>query len=211
MLSRPSSQLVSRIGDLGLQVSALLRLVVLGVGAVVFRLVFDDPLPHFPGQIQAREVRVSIFQLRDDAQRLLVVVKAPVVAHQPRKGNFAGVTEGRVPQVVRQRDRLQQILVRPQCARHSPADLRHLQGVRQAGTVIIPLVVHENLGLVLQAPKGRGVQYPIAVALEGSAERRLLFGVLPPFRVPATHPIGRQGLDLGVFEFYSSDEHGSGV
>jgi hypothetical protein len=36
-------------------------------------------------------------------------------------------------------------------------------------------VIHENLSLVLQSPKGGRVNYPVAVALEGGARRTLGF------------------------------------
>ena len=80
---------------------------------------------------------------------------------------LAGMAEGRVAQVVRQRQRLGQVLVEPQHAGDGAGDLRHLQAVGQPRAVVVALVEHEHLRLVGQAPEGGGVHDAVAVALEG--------------------------------------------
>ena len=42
-------------------------------------------------------------------------------------------------------------------------DLRHFQGMGQAGAVVIPLVRHEHLGLFFQAAEGGGMDDPIPI------------------------------------------------
>ncbi|MBC6416580.1 MAG: hypothetical protein GDA47_01970 [Rhodospirillales bacterium] len=52
-------------------------------------------------------------------------------------------------------------------------DLRHLQRMRQPGSVVVALVVDEDLGLVLQSAKGIGRDNAIAIALKDRAGRAL--------------------------------------
>jgi len=79
------------------------------------------------------------------------------------------VTEGRVPDVVGQADRLGQRLVQREGVRDRAADLCHLEGVAQPGHVVVAVGVEEHLGLVLQPAEGLAVQDPIPVPLVGRA------------------------------------------
>ena len=81
------------------------------------------------------------------------------------------MAEGRVAQIVGQRQRLGQVLVEPQRAGDGARDLRHLEAVGQARAVVVALVEHEHLRLVGEAPEGGGVHDAVAVALEGGAHR----------------------------------------
>ena len=65
-----------------------------------------------------------------------------------------------------ERDRLGERLVERQGGRERTRDLRHLDRVRQPRDVVVVLGVHEDLGLVLQAPERLAVQDPVAVPLE---------------------------------------------
>ena len=128
------------------------------------------------------------------------MVEAAVLIHQSRQGHLAGVPERRVPQVVRQADALHQVFVGAQGAGDGAGDLRDLQGMRQAGAVIIALVIDEDLRLVLQAAESRGVQDAVAVALESRAVLRLLVGVDAPLGITAAAAVWRQGLLFDGFE-----------
>ena len=97
------------------------------------------------------------------------MVEAAVGRHLPLQLVLAGVAERRMAEVVRQRDRLGQILVQPQRPRQRPRDLRHLQRMGQPGAVVVALVRDEDLGLLLQPPEGGGMDDPVAVALEGAS------------------------------------------
>jgi len=100
---------------------------------------------------------------------LQVVLEAAVVLHAAVQRVLPGVAKRRVAKVVGQRDGLDQILVEPQVAGDRPGDLRHLQAVRQAGPEQVALVVHKDLGLVLEPAKGGAMDDPVAVALEFAA------------------------------------------
>src|SRR5262249_1913116 len=111
-------------------------------------VVLDHALERFPREIEAIERRVAPLQQRDDPERLFVVIEATVPRHAVVERLLAGVTEWRVPQVVREGDRLREILIESERARDRPGDLRDLNAVREAGPVVIALVVDEHLGLV---------------------------------------------------------------
>ena len=84
-----------------------------------------------------------------------VVLEAAVVAHQLVHHPLAGVAERRVAEVVAEHQALRQLLVQAQRAGHAAADLRPLQAVGEARAVVVALVVHEDLGLVLEAAERR--------------------------------------------------------
>ncbi len=65
------------------------------------------------------------------------MVEAAVVFHQAGKRYLAGMAERGVTQVVGKADGFDQVLVRAQGPGDGPPDLRHLQGVGQAGAEII--------------------------------------------------------------------------
>ncbi len=146
--------------------------------------VAQDAVAHLLGQVQPGPVAL---QPLDHPQRVLVVAKAPTeaLAQAAIQDLLADVPERRVPQVVPHADRLRQVLVEAQRARHGPRDRRDLERVRQPRAVVVPLGRHEHLRLVRQAAKGLAVHDPVAVALKWGAQRAV--GLLPrsPCRVGA--------------------------
>ncbi len=201
-------QLVGHVGDLGLQVAAQVGVEVAGVRDIVLRLVLDHALAHLPGEVQPGEFRVALFQLGDDAQGLPVVVEAAVIPHQPGQSHLAGVTEGGMSQVMRQADRLDQVLVAAEGTGDGPADLGDFQRVGQAGAEVVAFVVDEDLGLVFQPPEGRGVQDAVPVALERGAVFGFVVEVGAPLRVPAAHAVRRQALILDLLQLLTGEKHG---
>ncbi len=87
------------------------------------------------------------------------------------------MSERRMTEVMGERNRLGQILVKPELARDRARDLRDLERMRQPRAIMIALVRQKNLRLVSQTPKGGRMQNPVAVALEGAARRALRFVV----------------------------------
>ena len=131
--------------------------------------VAEDAVAHRLGEVEAAAVALEHV---DDAQRVLVVAKAPAEALVQRAVErlLAGVAEGRVAEVVAEADRLGQVLVQPQRARDRARDPAGLERVGEAGAVVVALGGDEDLGLVLQAPEALGVDDPVAVALERRAQ-----------------------------------------
>ena len=79
-------------------------------------VVLDDSLQRLPGQVQPVELGIAGFELRDEAKRMGVVVKATVRRHRSRKRVLACMPERGVAQVMRQRQRLGEILINKQHA-----------------------------------------------------------------------------------------------
>ena len=100
--------------------------------------------------------------------------------------------------VVAQADRLDEILVEAQRSRHRARDLRDLQRVGQPRPVVVALGRHEHLGLVLEPPERLGVDDPIAVALEGRAQRAVLLRSRTPRGIGARGPLVELGLLQGT-------------
>ncbi len=108
---------------------------------------------------------------------------------------LADVSKGRMPEVVAEPDRLDQILVQRQGPRHGARDRGHLEGVRQARAVMVAQGRHEHLGLVCQTPKRLAVNDPVAIALKRACAARS-----PPPACCATRRIGarRQRRELAL-------------
>src|SRR5262249_46798711 len=98
---------------------------------VLERAVLQDAFARLEGEVQAAEARIALFEFVDDAQRLQVVLEAAVVAHAVVERVLARVAERRVAEIVREADRLDEILVERQRARDGPRDLRDLERVRE--------------------------------------------------------------------------------
>ena len=97
--------------------------------------------------------------------------KPPQRRHLLVQHPLAGVAEGRVAEVVGERDGFGQILVEPQRAGDRAGHLADFERVGQPGAEMLALVAEEDLGLVLEAPEGGGMDDAVAVALEFRAGR----------------------------------------
>ena len=82
--------------------------------------------------------------------------------------------------IVGERDRLGEVFVKTQLARHGARDLRHLKAVGQPGAVVVAFMKNEHLRFVGQAAKGGRMQYAVAVTLEWTARWALWLGVRAP-------------------------------
>src|SRR3546814_4453027 len=76
-----------------------------------------------------------------------------------------------VAEIVGKRQRFGQILVELEAARQPAGDLRHLDAMRQPGTIMVALGCDEDLGLVLESAKGRRMDDPIPIALEAGSRQ----------------------------------------
>ena len=75
------------------------------------------------------------------------------------------MAEGRMPQIVSERDRLGQVLIQAQRPRHGARDLLHLERMRQPRAVMCAGRRQEDLCFILQPPERLAVQDPVAVLL----------------------------------------------
>ena len=83
------------------------------------------------------------------------------------------MAERRMADIVGEAQRLGEILVEPQRARHRAADLRDLQAVGQADAEMIAVGRDEHLRLVAEPAEGDRVDDAIAIALERVARPRV--------------------------------------
>jgi len=97
------------------------------------------------------------------------VIKATERREARVEGAFAGVPERRMAKIVSERQRLGEILVKPQPPRQGPCDLRDFKRVGEPGAIMIAFIENENLGLMLEAPKGGGMDDAVAIAAERAA------------------------------------------
>ena len=121
------------------------------------------------GQIEAAAVALEHV---DDPERVLVVAEAPVepLAQRLVERLFARVAERRVPEVVAEPDRLDEVLVQPQRPRDAARDPGGLERVGQPRAVVVAGGVDEDLRLVHQPPERLRVHDPVAIALERRAQ-----------------------------------------
>src|SRR3546814_10503890 len=82
------------------------------------------------------------------------MVKAARCRHRRLERFLAGVTEGRMADVMRQRQRFGEVLIKPKRPRDRARDLRNFEAVGQPDTEVIAIRRDEHLGLVTQATKG---------------------------------------------------------
>ena len=74
-------------------------------------VMLDHPFQRFPGQVQAVEARIGIFELGQDAKRLLVMAEAAIRLHHLGQALLARMAEAGMAEIVRQRHGFGQVFV----------------------------------------------------------------------------------------------------
>ena len=120
----------------------------------------ENAVADLCGQIQTMTVPL---QAVHHAQALLVVTEA--ILQEMIQRPFSDMAERGVPEIMPQGDGLCQILVQAQGTGQRPRHLGHLEGMGQAGAIVIPLGREKDLGFKLQAAKGLAVNDPVPVPL----------------------------------------------
>ena len=119
----------------------------------------DQPFQRLPAEVEPVETGIATLQPGHDSQRLGVVVETAERvpcrhrAH-PRRYGRTGVAK-----VMRQRQRLGQILVEAERAGERTRDLRHLDRMGQAGAVMVALM--ETKTCVLCFSRRKAVEWMI--------------------------------------------------
>ena len=147
-------------------------------------------------------MRIGHFEAHQRAQRLRVVIEAARPRERGLERILASMAEGRMANIVRQAERLGQILVDAERPRNRAADLRHFKAVRQPDAEMIAIGREKYLRLVAQPAKGDRVDDPIAIALEGIARppgRATRFGMQPAAALRRMTGIGRKRHFAGNF------------
>lgn len=124
------------------------------------------------------------------------MVESAVPLHQTVQGAFPGVPERRVPEVVRERDGLREVLVQPEAPGDRPRDARHLDRVGETVPQMVAGRAQEDLRLVFEPPERLAVQDAVAVALELGPVRMGRFGVTAPAKRSGVNGVRREGFIL---------------
>jgi iron-sulfur cluster insertion protein len=148
-----------------------------GAGSVEQRsIVLDEPRQRRLGQVEAVERGIVALEFGDDAQSVTVMVEAAMLGHTGVERVLTGMPEGRMAEIVAKRDRFGQIVVEPQGPGDRARDLRHLDGVGEAGAEMVALVMDEHLGLVGETAEGGRMDDAVAIPLEFGPGRRRRLG-----------------------------------
>ena len=155
------------------------------VGLVRPRVV-EDPVANFVGEVESAAIAL---QHVDHPQRMLVVAEtaAEALLQELVQRLLARVSERRVPEVVAEPDRLDEVLVEPKRPRDPARDPGRLERVREPRAVVIAGRVDEHLRLVHEPPEGLRVDDAVAVALEGRPQQARLLLARAPARLVGAH------------------------
>ena len=116
-----------------------------------------------------------MFEQIDNSQCLPVMLESAEFSHQMVEGFFAGVSEGRVSQIMCQAYCLGKVNIELKYFCDGPSYLCHFDAVGKACAVIVVKARREDLRFAFQPAKGRAVDYTVAVALKVAAIRMRLF------------------------------------
>src|ERR1700722_5559818 len=198
---------VCQIDDLRLEAWIRARVELLRGRTILEMRMLDDSLAHLEAQVESAKIRVTNLNPIDGAQALCVMIEAAVRCHQLVENFLAGVAEGGMPQIMRERDCLSQFFVEAERPRDRARDLRSLKRMRQPRAVVVALVIYENLSFVLEAPKRGRMNDAIAIARKHSAHRMLGFGKAAPATGPRRHRIRRQRARLDFLQLLPRPQH----
>ena len=119
---------------------------------------------HLEGKIQAGKPGIGVLEGLNDPQGEHVVFEAlSEWPHHRIELGFSGMPEGRMADIVRQRQRFGQILVQAQHRGHRAGDLRDFDGMRETVAEMVGKAGGEDLGFILKPSKCPRVDYPVAV------------------------------------------------
>ncbi len=172
---------IDQVDELGFERRALVEQIFgeLGMirGGVVARM-FDDSFADFEGEIQAGKIQVALLEMFDDVQRVQIVIEAlAVFAHAQVELLFSGVAEGRMADVVNEREGFGEVGVQAEGAGDGAGDLRDFEGVSEAVAKMVGEAGGEDLRLRFEPAEGARMDDAVAVARVVIAIRMLRFGI----------------------------------
>jgi hypothetical protein len=134
--------------------------------------VFHDSFTDGERKIEAAMGGVALLKVLDNAQSVQIVVEAQAVLLEAAvEGALAGVTKGRMADVVDKGKGFGEILVEAESLGDFAGDLGDFHGVREARAEVIGGAAGEDLGLAGEAAEGTRLDDALAVPLEGGAQR----------------------------------------
>ena len=79
---------------------------------------FGNTFQRLPAQVQPVKTGIALFQYRQYADRLFIMLEPAIICHTARQRLLTGMAKRRVAQIMRQRHSLSQIIIQPQRPRH---------------------------------------------------------------------------------------------
>ena len=129
---------------------------------------------------------------------------AETAIHHSVQRPLSRVAEGRMAEIMGQRNRLGQILVQLQGAGNGAGNLRDLQRMRQTRPVMVAFRRQKHLRFVLEPSERFAMQHPIAIPLKRGTVIAGEFLPVPPLGTGRQGGIGRQYLFLDLFVAFPS-------
>ena len=93
-------------------------------------------------------------------------------------------------EIVREGDGFGQVFVEAEKAGESAGDLGDLEGMGEAGAIVVAGLVDEDLGFVFEPSEGGGVNDPVAIPLKTGAELMFRLGVEASERSASERSVG---------------------
>ena len=144
-------------------------------------------------RLRPGKVEVTLFKPFDDAERVQIVIEGvPCARIRWIELLFTRMTEGRMSDIVDERQCLRQIRIESQRGGHGASDLRHFQRMREAIAKMIGEARGENLSLRLEPAESAGMDDAVAVARVVIAVGMRDFRVAPSPRIAHVHCIGSE-------------------
>ena len=125
----------------------------------------EDAFAGFKAKVQALEAGIATLQVVNHTKTLQVVLKASMFSHAGIEGVLPGMAKRRMAEVMCQGNCLDQVLVQTQISGDRSPHLRDFQGMREARSEQISLMIQKHLGLVDQATEGRAVNNAVPITL----------------------------------------------
>ncbi len=107
------------------------------------------------------------------------MLETAVIFHASIECFLSGMSEGGMPQIMRQRYGFHQILIQCHAPRNRTTDLRNFDAVREAGTEQITFMIDEDLRLVFEAAERARMDDTVSVTLKLATPCRRGFSRTP--------------------------------
>ena len=116
---------------------------------------FDDSFADFESEIEAGKIQVALLKMFDDVKRVEIVIEALAeFAEAQVELLFSGVAEGRMADVVDERERFGEIGVEAESGGDGAGDLRNFEGVSEAVAKMVGEAGGEDLRFRFEAAEG---------------------------------------------------------
>ena len=176
-------------------------------------VVLGQPFQGLPRQVEPVMLAIRRLDAHQRAQAIGIVVEPARLVERGVERLLPRMAKRRMTDIVRQRQRLAQILIEPEDTRDDTRDLGDFQAVGQAHAVMVAVGRDEDLGLVAQAAERDRMDDAVTIALIGTARpaRAAVVGQeLAPARASRIRCVRSEGQAL-VFPETSAFSESSGA